>query len=92
MTETIERKRDTAHRLSALRGLWPYLKPHKALALGWLLFLALSSTATLVLPVAVRHMIDQGFKGSDPAVINRTFIALFAGALVLAMGTAARYF
>jgi ATP-binding cassette subfamily B protein len=92
MTETIERKRDTAHRLSALRGLWPYLKPHKALALGWLLFLALSSTATLVLPVAVRHMIDQGFKGSDPAVINRTFIALFAVALVLAMATAARYF
>jgi ATP-binding cassette subfamily B protein len=85
-------KRDTAHRLSALRGLWPYLKPHKALAFGWLLFLALSSGATLVLPVAVRHMIDHGFAGSDPSVINRTFMALFGVALVMAIATAARYF
>ncbi|HET7360215.1 MAG TPA: ABC transporter transmembrane domain-containing protein [Rhodanobacteraceae bacterium] len=85
-------RRDAAHRLSALRGLWPYLKPHRALAVGWLLFLAVSSTATLVLPIAIRHMIDQGFKGSDPAVINGTFIGLFAVALVMAIATAARYF
>ena len=80
------------HRLAALRGLWPYLKPHKALALGWLLFLALSSGSSLVLPLAVRHMIDSGFSGADPATINHTFLGLFAVALVLALATAARYF
>ncbi|HET8897501.1 MAG TPA: ABC transporter transmembrane domain-containing protein [Rhodanobacteraceae bacterium] len=80
------------HRLAALQGLWPYLKPHKALASGWLLFLALSSTASLVLPVAVRHMIDHGFSGNDPSVVNRTFMALFGVALVLALATAGRYF
>jgi ATP-binding cassette subfamily B protein len=90
MTTTPDAK--PAHRLAALRGLWPYLKPHKALAAGWLLFLALSSGASLVLPMAVRHMIDRGFAGSDPAVINRTFLGLFAVALVMAIATAARYF
>lgn len=81
-----------AHRIGALRELWPFLKPHRALALGWLLFLALSSGASLVLPMAFRHIIDQGFGHSSQAVINQTFIALFGVALVLAFATAARYF
>ncbi len=89
----LRRKRsDHPHRLTALLGLWPFLKPHKWLALGWLVFLGLSSAASLVLPVAVRHMIDHGFSGTDPGVINRTFLALFGVALVLALATGARYF
>jgi len=79
-------------RLGALRGLAPFLRPHWRLALGWLLFLALSSGATLVLPVAVRSIIDHGFEHADPAAINATFLGLFAVALVLAVATAARYF
>ncbi|EIL98391.1 ATP-binding cassette domain-containing protein [Rhodanobacter denitrificans] len=81
-----------AHRIGALRELWPFLKPHRALALGWLLFLALSSGASLVLPLAFRHIIDQGFGHSSNTVINQTFVALFGVALVLAFATAARYF
>jgi ATP-binding cassette subfamily B protein len=79
-------------RIGALRELWPFLKPHRALALGWLLFLALSSGASLALPMAFRHIIDQGFGHSSQAVINQTFIVLFGVALVLAFATAARYF
>ena len=82
----------THRSLGALRGLWPFLKPHKALAGGWLLFLSISSGASLVLPIAVRHMIDHGFTGSNPAVINRTFLILFGVALVMAIATALRYF
>ena len=81
-----------ARRIGALRELWPFLKPHRALALGWLLFLALSSGASLALPMAFRHIIDQGFGHSSQAVINQTFIVLFGVALVLAFATAARYF
>ncbi|TPG50449.1 ATP-binding cassette domain-containing protein [Rhodanobacter glycinis] len=79
-------------RIGALRELWPFLKPHRALAIGWLLFLAMSSGASLLLPMAFRHIIDQGFGHSSQAVINQTFIALFGVALVLAFATAARYF
>ena len=81
-----------SRRIGALRGLWPFLKPHKALAIGWLLFLGLSSGASLVLPLAFRHIIDKGFGHSSQAVINETFIALFGVAVVLAVATAARYF
>ncbi|WP_426699715.1 ABC transporter transmembrane domain-containing protein [Rhodanobacter sp. Col0626] len=81
-----------ARRIGALRGLWPFLKPHRALAVGWLVFLGMSSGASLVLPLAFRHIIDQGFGHSSNAVINETFIALFGVALVLAFATAARYF
>ncbi|MGB3270789.1 MAG: ABC transporter transmembrane domain-containing protein [Rhodanobacter sp.] len=90
---------DTAHdtprpsrRLGALRGLWPFLKPHRALAVGWLVFLGLSSAASLTLPLAFRHIIDKGFGHASQAAINETFIALFGVALVLAVATAARYF
>ncbi|MHB1272214.1 MAG: ABC transporter transmembrane domain-containing protein [Rhodanobacter sp.] len=79
-------------RLGALRELWPFLKPHRMLAIGWLVFLALSSGASLVLPMAFRHIIDQGFGHSSLTVINSTFVALFGVALVLAFATAARYF
>ena len=46
-------------RLGALRQLWPFLKPHWRLAAGWLLFLGISSTATLVLPMAARQRRGQ---------------------------------
>ncbi len=91
MAATSDKPR-SARRVGALRGLWPFLKPHRALAIGWLVFLGMSSGASLVLPLAFRHIIDQGFGHSSNAVINETFIALFGVALVLAVATAARYF
>ncbi|WP_426688804.1 ABC transporter transmembrane domain-containing protein [Rhodanobacter ginsengiterrae] len=85
-------KPQSSRRIGALRGLWPFLKPHKALAIGWLVFLGISSGASLALPLAFRYIIDKGFGHSSQAVINETFIALFGVALVLAVATAARYF
>ena len=79
-------------RLGALIQLWPFLRPHRALAIGWVVFLAISSSATLVLPAAVRQIIDQGFSAANAAAINRTFLGLFFLAVILAFATAARYF
>ncbi|MDA3919789.1 MAG: ABC transporter transmembrane domain-containing protein [Salinisphaera sp.] len=80
------------HRLSALLGLWPFLRPHRGLALSWLAALALSSAASLTLPVAIRHMIDRGFSADSAAAVDRTFAALFLVALVYALAMALRYF
>jgi len=91
MTEAATTQRP-ARRVGALLQLWPFVKPHRKLALGWLVFLAISSSATLVLPMAVRHMIDQGFIHSNASAINVTFLGLFGVALVLAFATAARYY
>jgi ATP-binding cassette subfamily B protein len=93
MTEPTDRvRRRPVRQLAALGTLWPLMRRHRALAGGWLFFLALSSAATLSLPVAVRHMIDRGFASHDSALVNETFLALFVVALVLAISTAARYF
>lgn len=79
-------------RVGSLRLLWPFMRPHRTLALGWLIFLAISSGATLVLPTAVRHMIDRGFRHSSLTAINHSFLGLFAVALVMAFATAARFY
>jgi ATP-binding cassette subfamily B protein len=76
--------------LNTLKGLLPFLKPHKPLVLLWLLALAASSSATLFFPIAIKHLVDQGFsKNGD---IDRWFMLLFAVAAALALATAARFF
>jgi ATP-binding cassette subfamily B protein len=79
-------------RLRAFGRLWPHLAPHRTLVFGWLAFLALSSSATLALPQAVRVMIDRGFATASAATINASFLGLFAVAAVLAVATAGRFF
>src|ERR1700750_2787230 len=85
-------RKERTRKIGALRNLWPFLKPHKGLAIGWLVFLGLSSGASLVLPLAVRHIIDHGFLASHLATINRPFLGLFGVAVVLAIATAVRYY
>lgn len=79
-------------RIGALRLLWPFMKPHWGLALGWLVFLGVASGATLILPTAVRHMIDHGFRNSSTAAINSSFLGLFVVAIVMAIASAARFY
>ncbi|MGY0505346.1 ABC transporter transmembrane domain-containing protein [Luteimonas sp. e5] len=76
--------------INSLRALWPYVMRQRGLLAGWLGALALSSTATLTLPVAFRQMIDHGF--SSGGNINRIFALVFAVVLVLAFATALRFF
>ena len=79
-------------RFQQLRGLLPFLKPYRGLVGAWLAALALSSSATLALPVAVRYVIDRGFAGDDGASIDRWFAGLLGVAVVLACATAARFY
>jgi len=55
-------------------------------------FLLLSSAATLVLPIAVRQMIDHGFSSDDGAAIQGYFLILILVGFVLALASAMRYF
>src|SRR5690606_31142177 len=77
-------------RLGSLRTLWPFVRRHGGLFTAWLVALAVSSTATLSLPPAVKQMIDHGF--SSGGQINRAFALLMLVAAVLALATAARFF
>lgn len=77
-------------RLGSLRTLWPFVRRHGGLFTAWLLALAVSSAATLSLPPAVKQMIDHGF--SSGGQINRAFALLMLVAVVMALGTAARFY
>ncbi|TFZ45825.1 ATP-binding cassette domain-containing protein [Stenotrophomonas maltophilia] len=77
-------------RLGSLRTLWPFVRRHSGLFTAWLLALAVSSAATLSLPPAVKQMIDHGFTSGGQ--INRAFALLMLVAVVMALGTAARFY
>ena len=57
-----------------------------------LLALLVSAGATLAVPLAVRRMIDLGFSGVDPSLINKYFATLVGVGLVLALASAARFY
>ena len=78
-------------RLGSLRGLWPFIRRHRGLFFAWMLALAVASAATLSLPAALRHVIDDGFR-SGGAGINQAFGAMFVVVIVLAVASAARFY
>ncbi len=58
-----------------------------------LVALVVTAAATLAIPSGFRLIIDRGFAtGADPAEIGRWFRYLFAIVVVLALGTAARFY
>jgi len=78
--------------LTSLRALSGYLRAYPGLIAAWLGALVMSSSATLALPVAVRFVIDRGFRGDAADEIDRWFIGLLGVAVVLALATAARFY
>ena len=79
-------------RLAGLRALWPFVRRHRGLLVAWLLALGVSSGATLALPLAFRRVIDHGFASGTTDAIDSAFLPLLGVALLLALGTAARFF
>src|SRR5262249_19782945 len=51
-----------------------------------------SAAAMLIVPIAVRRMIDHGFSGADGIFIDQYFAMLIAIGLVLAVASAARMY
>src|SRR5689334_18428539 len=87
-------------RLSALKGLWPFLRPYRArIALAFVL-LCLGSTTILLVPLAFRDLIDFGFGNGEPTSggllgalsLNGHFLALFGLASFWALAVAARFY
>ncbi len=79
-------------KLGPLAQLLPFLAPYRGTLLLALLALLIAAAASLVLPLAVREMIDQGFSRSNAAHIDRYFLLLFGVATVLGLFTAARFY
>jgi ATP-binding cassette subfamily B protein len=75
-----------------LGRLLPYIGRYRGLVAGALVALAAAAVTTLILPLAVRRMIDHGFSGADAGFINTYFAMLFVLAGLLALASAMRYY
>src|SRR5271169_3710898 len=76
--------------LGALRPLAPYALAHRTRIVLALIALMIASAATLVVPVAVRRMIDFGFSDSNAAFIRVYFLGMLGVVAVLALASGAR--
>ncbi len=94
-SEGLEReaaRRPKGRNVGALRRLVPYLLKNPLPLAGASLFLLLAAAATLVVPMAVRGMINYGFSAENVEVMNHYFLAMLGVALVLGIASAMRFF
>src|ERR1700691_1989759 len=85
----------TAERRASLRplvSLLPYFKRYRWRAISALAALILAAITTLVVPIAVRRMIDFGFSPRGLALIDSYFLVMIGVGAVLAMASGLRYY
>jgi ATP-binding cassette subfamily B protein len=80
----------------SLSGLVPFLHPYRTrIALAGL-FLVMAAISTLVFPVALKSLIDQGFVATDPGArvlaLREHFFALFGVGVALGVFSALRFY
>ena len=79
-------------RLRPLLALAPYVARYRGRAVLALIALTVAALTTLLVPVAVRRMIDFGFTPRGVALINSYFSVMIAVVAVLALASASRYY
>lgn len=79
-------------KLKPLVRLVPYIVRYRGRALAALLALTVAALTTLLVPIAVRRMIDFGFSAQAAALIDSYFAVMIAVVAVLAASSALRYY
>ena len=87
-----EEGKDGRASLRPLLALKPYLLRYKGMIAASLVALIVSAAATLAVPLAVRRMIDVGFSGVEPGLVDKYFATLLGVGLVLAIASATRFY
>ncbi|MEA2920437.1 MAG: ATP-binding cassette, subfamily bacterial [Bradyrhizobium sp.] len=79
-------------KLRPLLALAPYVARYRGRAFLAFIALTVAALTTLIVPVAVRRMIDFGFSPEGIAMINSYFSVMIAVVAVLAFASAARFY
>ena len=82
----------TSAKLRPLLALAPYVARYRGRAALAFISLTVAAITTLVVPIAVRRMIDFGFSPEGIALINSYFSVMIAIVAVLAAASASRYY
>jgi ATP-binding cassette subfamily B protein len=85
---TAERRVD----LWPLASLIPYIRRYRWRALSALGALIVAAATTLIVPIAIRRMIDFGFTARGVALIDSYFLVMIGVAAALAVASALRYY
>jgi ATP-binding cassette subfamily B protein len=78
--------------LKPLRGLWPFIRPYRGTLAAAIVAMLVAAAATLVLPLAVKGLIDHGFSNAVAVRISQYFFAFVAVAAVVGVASATRYY
>ncbi|OYU00400.1 MAG: ABC transporter [Burkholderiales bacterium PBB1] len=80
----------------SLSGLAPFLRPYRRRIALAVVFLVLAAGSTLVFPVALKSLIDQGIVAADPGdrvlALRGHFFALFGVGAALGLFSALRFY
>jgi ATP-binding cassette, subfamily B, bacterial len=83
-------------KIRSLSGLTPYVWPYRGRIALAVLFLVLAAASTLVMPLALKALIDEGLIAADPGqrvlALREHFLALFAVGAALGVFSAARFY
>lgn len=91
-TASIEKPEDrpSGTRVGALRALWPFIRAHRFSLIAASVALVFTALVSLTLPIVAGDVVDAfGLASGD---INVHFTTLLALAVLLALGTAVRYY
>ena len=91
-TQLTESPAKTGAKLRPLLALAPYVARYRGRAILAFISLTVAAVTTLVVPIAVRRMIDFGFTAEGIALINSYFSVMIAVVAVLAGASASRYY
>ena len=92
MAETTNSERPRAKSLKPLRSLLPFIGRYRRTLLAAIAALLIASGAMLLIPVALRFLIDNGFIAQDVGTVNRYFGWFLLAALVFSVFAALRYY
>ncbi len=91
MAKTTGEERVASKQVGALRGLLPFMAPYRKNTVFALAALVLTATVSLILPLAVRRVVDS-FNLGDTSLLDQYFGAALGIAALLAFGTGLRYY
>ncbi len=79
--------REASRSLRPLRALAGYLAPHWRQAAGAATALIVAASTVLGIGLGLRHLVDNGIAGNDPAVLDAALVILLGVIAVLAAAT-----
>ena len=89
---TVKTREENTRSLKPLVRLTPYLHRYRHQITLALIALIIASVATLLVPIAVRRIIDHGFTTANATLVNQYFAVMIAVVLILAASSAIRFY